>query len=208
MQERCPTGLLPGTPAETDAFGSHERVARSIAEVVQTESGGKAIGLEGGWGAGKSTIVKLISQKLSQTKERTHKIAVFDMWSHQDDPLRRTFLENLITQVREFGWVNKEKWDRRNAELTKRRREDTTRVVPRLTGAGVGFAAGVVAKLGYSAEAARELAYRLYRICDQRNRAQEALGYNSLVQSWPEIARLARQIARPQQGTLLVESEG
>ena len=61
MQERCPTRLLPDTPADTDSFGSHERVAHSIAEVVQTESGGKAIGLEGGWGSGKSTIVKLIS---------------------------------------------------------------------------------------------------------------------------------------------------
>ena len=140
MEERCPTRLLADTPAETDAFGGHERVARSIAEVVQTESGGKAIGLEGGWGAGKSTIVKLISQKLPQTKERDHGVAVFDMWSHQDDPLRRTFLENLITQVQEFGWVNKEKWDQRIAELTRRRREDTTKVVPRLTGVGVVFA--------------------------------------------------------------------
>ena len=136
MQERCPTRLLPDTPAETDAFGSHERVARSIAEVVQTESGGKAIGLEGGWGAGKSTIVKLISQKLSQAKGRTHEIAVFDMWSHQDDPLRRTFLESLITRVQGFGWVNKEKWTRRIAELARRRREDTTRIVPSLTRTG------------------------------------------------------------------------
>ena len=52
MEERCPTRLLADTPAETDAFGGHEQVARSIAEVVLTESGGKAIGLEGGWGAG------------------------------------------------------------------------------------------------------------------------------------------------------------
>ena len=141
MKERCPTKLLADTPAETDAFGSHERVARSIAEVVLTESGGKAIGLEGGWGAGESTIVKLISQ----TKERTHKIAVFDMWSHQDDPLRRTFLESLITRVQGFGWVNREKWDRRIAELTRRRREDTTRIVPRLTGTGVGFAFALLA---------------------------------------------------------------
>ena len=140
MKERCPTKLLADTPAETDAFGSHERVARSIAEVVQTESGGNAIGLEGGWGAGKSTIVKLISQKLSHTRESAHEIAVFDMWSHQDDPLRRTFLESLITRVQGFGWVNKEKWDRRIAELARRRREDTTRIVPRLTRTGVGFA--------------------------------------------------------------------
>ena len=140
MQDRCPTRLLPDTPAEADAFGSHERIARSIAEVVQTESGGKAIGLEGGWGAGKSTIVRLISQKLSDSEESAHKIAVFDMWSHQDDPLRRTFLENLIKQVQLLGWVNKERWDQRIAELTKRRREDTTRVVPRLTSVGVWFA--------------------------------------------------------------------
>ena len=145
MQERCSTRLLPDTPADADAFGSHERVARSIAEVVQTESGGKAIGLEGGWGSGKSTIVRLISQELSGSDERAHKIAVFDMWSHQDDPLRRTFLENLIKQVQQLGWINKEQWDRRIAELTKRRREDTTRVVPRLTGAGVGFAFALLA---------------------------------------------------------------
>ena len=145
MQKRCATRLLPDTPADADAFGSHERVAHSIAEVVQTEDGGKAIGLEGGWGAGKSTIVGLISQKLSGSNDRAHKIAVFDMWSHQDDPLRRTFLENLIRQVQHFEWVNREQWDQRIAELTKRRREDTTRVAPRLTGAGVGFAFALLA---------------------------------------------------------------
>ncbi len=145
MQQRCETRLLPDTPADVDAFGSHERVASSIAEVVETESGGKAIGLEGGWGAGKSTTVRLISQKLSQTKARNHKVAVFDMWSHQGDPLRRTFLESLIKQVQQFGWVNKGEWDRRIAELTKRRREDTTSVVPRLTGAGIGFAFALLA---------------------------------------------------------------
>ena len=145
MHKRCETRLLPDSPADTDSFGSHDRVARSIAEVVETESGGKAIGLEGGWGAGKSTIVRLISQKLSHAKVRTHKIAVFDMWSHQGDPLRRTFLENLIKQVQAFGWVSKGEWDRRVAELTKRRREDTTSVVPRLTRAGVGFAFALLA---------------------------------------------------------------
>ncbi len=144
-KERCPTSLLADTPAETDVFGGHENVASSIAEVVLTESGGKAIGLEGGWGAGKSTIVKLISQKLQQTNGREHRVVVFDMWSHQDDPLRRTFLESLITRVQSFGWVKKEKWDRRIAELARRRREDTTRVVPQLTGAGVMFASTLLA---------------------------------------------------------------
>ena len=64
---------------------------------------------------------------------------------------------------------------------------------------GEAAAAGLAAKLGAGAEPARELAYRLYRICDQKSRAQEALGYNALVQSWPELARtgeLARVVDR------------
>ena len=59
---------------------------------------------------------------------------------------------------------------------------------------GEDAAASLMSKLGPNAEAARELAYRLYRICDQKNRSQEALGYNALVQSWPEVARLAQQV--------------
>ena len=53
-------------------------------------------------------------------------------------------------------------------------------------------AAEIAAGLGSRAEAARELCYRLYRMCEQKKRAAEALSYNSLVQSWPEITRLAR----------------
>ena len=57
---------------------------------------------------------------------------------------------------------------------------------------GEAAAADLVAKLGARAEAARELAYRLYTLCERKKRAAEALAYNGLVQSWPEISRLAR----------------
>ena len=62
------------------------------------------------------------------------------------------------------------------------------------------------AKLGNEGNAARELAYLLYSICERRKRTQEALPYNALVQSWPEIQRLAREQetrpAKPQQTTM------
>lgn len=54
-------------------------------------------------------------------------------------------------------------------------------------------AAELAAKLGAGAEVARELAYRLFNICDRKKWAQEALAYNGLVQSWPEIQRLAQE---------------
>ena len=46
---------------------------------------------------------------------------------------------------------------------------------------------------GEQAAAARELSYRLYTICERKKRAPEALAYNALVQSWPEILRFARE---------------
>jgi len=58
---------------------------------------------------------------------------------------------------------------------------------------GEPAAAALVAQLGSKAELARELAYRLYTVCERKKRAQEAFSYNALVQSWPEITRLARQ---------------
>ncbi len=57
---------------------------------------------------------------------------------------------------------------------------------------GESAAAEMVEALGGKAEMARELAYRLYTVCERKKRAQEALSYNALVQSWPEIIRLAR----------------
>ncbi len=63
----------------------------------------------------------------------------------------------------------------------------------RALGKGESAAAELVAKLGTKADTARELPYRLYTICERKKRAQEALTYNALVQSWPEIIRLGRE---------------
>ncbi|NJM00442.1 MAG: DUF1156 domain-containing protein [Synechococcaceae cyanobacterium SM2_3_2] len=56
--------------------------------------------------------------------------------------------------------------------------------------------AKLVAHLGSQCDTARELAYRLYTLCERKKRAAEALAYNSLVQSWPEILRLAQNLKR------------
>ncbi len=52
-------------------------------------------------------------------------------------------------------------------------------------------AASLLKAVGARAEAARDLAYRLYSICERKGWAQEALAYNSLITAWPEISRLA-----------------
>ena len=70
--------------------------------------------------------------------------------------------------------------------------ETVHQLIRALETGGETAAAGLVRQLGGVAETARELAYRLYAVAERRSRAAEALSYNALVQSWPEIARLAR----------------
>lgn len=75
---------------------------------------------------------------------------------------------------------------------------------------GETAASALVAKLGGQAETARELCYRLYTLCERKRRATEALAYNGLVQSWPEITRLARESGKakaPTAATLFDDEE-
>ena len=87
--------------------------------------------------------------------------------------------------------------------------EGVHQLIRTLESGGEGAAAALVAKLGSKAETARELAYRLYTLCERKKRAAEALSYNSLVQSWPEISRLARESGRshPTQTTMFDEDK-
>jgi putative DNA methylase len=87
--------------------------------------------------------------------------------------------------------------------------EGVHQLIRELESGGEGAAAALVAKLGTKAETARALAYRLYALCERKKRTTEALSYNSLVQSWPEISRLARESGRPRarQTTMFDENE-
>ena len=85
---------------------------------------------------------------------------------------------------------------------------ETVHHVIRVLESGEEVAAGLVRKLGGFAEVARELCYRLYTVCERKKRAAEALAYNGLVQSWPEISRLARSEATPKQAELFADGAG
>jgi putative DNA methylase len=70
--------------------------------------------------------------------------------------------------------------------------ETVHQLIRALEAGGESAAAELAKKLGSKAEPARELAYRLYQMCERKKRAAEALSYNALVQSWPEIMGLVR----------------
>jgi|GEM_PF-1635524 len=70
----------------------------------------------------------------------------------------------------------------------------TQSLIHQLEHHGETGAAELLAKLGDRCDIPRDLAYRLYSLCDRKGWTQEALAYNSLVTSWFEISRLAAAI--------------
>jgi putative DNA methylase len=69
--------------------------------------------------------------------------------------------------------------------------EVTQHLIRALETGGESGAAELVGRVGGLAETARELAYRLYNICERKHWASEAVSYNGLVVAWPAIIRLA-----------------
>lgn len=64
----------------------------------------------------------------------------------------------------------------------------TQQLTRAMTTGGVENCAQIIAPMyGSNAERAKELAYRLYTIAEQKNWAQEAYAYNALVVAWPDI---------------------
>jgi len=76
--------------------------------------------------------------------------------------------------------------------------EATQHLIHTLEQGGEGGAAELLGKLkGGLGETARELSYRLYKICERKGWSKEALLYNGLVIAWPEILKLALSIPTP-----------
>ncbi len=139
-QTKCVTRLLSDAPTRKDAF-SHASVADAIAELVTTEIGAKCIGLTGTWGSGKSSVVEILRHKLSELGHGNLDVFVFDAWAHQGDPLRRSFLEQLINRLSSIRWLkHPEYWEGKKEELARRTQVTSTTSQPQLTFLGGAFA--------------------------------------------------------------------
>jgi putative DNA methylase len=69
---------------------------------------------------------------------------------------------------------------------------------------GESASGALLAALGGKAEAVRQLAYRLYTLCERLGQAEDARAYNELITSWTGIEIAANSVPKPAapQGTL------
>jgi len=117
--------LIEDNPTKNDAFsgGGHRRVADSLSRTIsELDSRDAVIGLEGGWGAGKSSVIEMAQDKLVSLKDgKEYYVMTFDLWANQSLYFRRSFLEQFVAwalQEKELSNTNKKRDDLENIAKT------------------------------------------------------------------------------------------
>lgn len=96
--------ILQNVPVGKDKFASQsqDHIAESIKNLIlnidNKELSIRLIGIEGGWGTGKSNLVKILEDKLS---DEDYSFFLYDAWGHQEDLHRRAIIEELSDFVAE-----------------------------------------------------------------------------------------------------------
>lgn len=136
-----------------DAFegNAHQNIADQIAKIIGKDIDRHIIGIEGGWGAGKSNLISLVNIKLNgdtvyekgfNHKNSPYPFFIYDAWGHQSDFQRRAILEELTNDLtNEKKILDEKKWERKLQELLAKRKKTSTKEVPKL---GVGLIASIV----------------------------------------------------------------
>ncbi len=81
--------------------------------------------------------------------------------------------------------------------------ESTQHQIHALDQQGEQAASSLLGRLGDISETIRDLAYRLYIVCERKGWAQDALAYNMLVVAWPRLKELAAMQVVSRQQKLL-----
>ena len=158
--------FIPDKPAGIDCFDGHsqERLAHSVCDYVRRNdaqpvgeelsetSMPRIIGLEGGWGSGKSNVVRMVEDELAKEGYYTF---TYDAWGHQEDLQRRSILETMTSHLIKNGVLrgkvkiqmrngkeNEDTWKNQLALLLSNKTTTIRKSTPKLTAAafwGIGI---------------------------------------------------------------------
>ena len=127
--------FLKNTPIGEDKFEgqSQERIANSIVKILKDERH-QIIGIDGGWGTGKSNLVKIVEKKIKEDTPDNLYFFTYDAWGHQEDEPRRTILEELTgALVRDLSSFKTGDWPEKKKKLLAKSRERNTTTKPSLS---------------------------------------------------------------------------
>ena len=103
-EKRLRPKFLEDSPIPRGLFDPLENLAKAVHRSIENHDGGRAMSLFGTWGSGKSSIIEFLKSEYSANTDRY--IFIFDGWSHEGNPLRRVFLEELINGLINKNWLS------------------------------------------------------------------------------------------------------
>lgn len=130
---------LKTTPIGEDLFAgkSHETISKRIAQQIKCGNHCQMIGIDGGWGSGKSNLVRLISKELngeiSDKKKQMFPFITYDAWGNSSDLQRRTILEEITKSLINDYECLDNSWKVKLNELLSRKKSTHSKKVPRLS---------------------------------------------------------------------------
>ena len=102
-----------------DLLGTRTYV-KTLAYIVKTCDTPFTIGLLGGWGTGKSSIVKTLRDKFDEDPNSKIKVFIYDAWKYSKDSFRRTFILELLSYFNlDFKESIKEKFYQSESQTTE-----------------------------------------------------------------------------------------
>ncbi len=132
--------LLSKVPCNDDLFegGAHRKLAIEISDEIRNDDNCTIIGIDGGWGSGKSNLVGMIQKELSMGSNggKFH-FFTYDAWGHQTDLQRRTILEELTSDLvkGQTPILNENSWKDSLENLLAKKKHTTTKTIPAI---GIG----------------------------------------------------------------------
>lgn len=129
-------------PCGEDLFvgKAHQKTAEQIAQKILNAKKSLMIGIEGGWGTGKSNLITMIEKELHEKEKGKAAKAIFfnyDVWGHQNDMLRRSILEELTSKVIQSSQTlspqKREEWKQQLKDLMSQKRETSTKTIPKVS---------------------------------------------------------------------------
>lgn len=133
LNENSQPQFISNKPLGADLFEgkSQEKIAKKISTLLLENDYCKVVGIDGGWGSGKSNLIGLLEKEL---KKENFVFFIYDTWGYQEDLQRRSILEALTAYLTEqTNILDKEKWDEKLKNLLAKRRETVTESIPRLS---------------------------------------------------------------------------
>lgn len=132
--------LLSKVPCNDDLFEgkAHRKLAKEISDEIHNDDNCTIIGIDGGWGSGKSNLVGMIQKELSVGKNGgKYHFFTYDAWGHQTDLQRRTILEELTSDLvkGQTPILNENSWKDSLENLLAKKKHTSTKTIPAI---GIG----------------------------------------------------------------------